>query len=594
MKMRRTRLIPRALLFAAVLLANQQCGGADVNDGAVMRPAMVILLPDAAKAAEGFSKFLRKATESDDWTASIRQVYHLTLPDGAVAAVMAKDGGRNCTTSGKSVVFLLEVSAGGELEALRERARLQGDEEVQMRRRKKRKKKVVDLHNPCVLWLDQQADLEAASGVGMDVLSAATRSLPAPYRNTVRQEEEAEEAADSAHAATTGPTGKVLPASWRLKKAQKKAPPKEKPAPPNLGSYLVLEAGATAYARGNYTEAVLFLEKAAELRPDSPSPLNKLGQALLSRGAGEGADKGEAVRVFRKVVAAFPRDTSARTSLGAILEEEDTEESRVEALSLYTAALAASPRSAEQVVENTCSGEMAMPLTRMCSLSRMCSLTRICSLQMAAVAHMQRRNGDAAAAYRGYNESLKLLAAGGVRRAEGGEIMLQARIFHGIGLVLADSEARLDDGIAYVTRATGLSPFDSEILFDLSRFLLRRFSETLAREPRTDSTDSSATPTISSSTPSSSPREALEQVADTLRRAVNAFHAGSKKRVCAVSGASQRRLLAFRGLVQELASVAARYADGAEGGAGHGGHADVGTSIMLAILACPASVRDEL
>jgi tetratricopeptide (TPR) repeat protein len=592
--MRRTRLIPRALLFAAVLLANQQCGGADVNDGAVMRPAMVILLPDAAKAAEGFSKFLRKATESDDWTASIRQVYHLTLPDGAVAAVMAKDGGRNCTTSGKSVVFLLEVSAGGELEALRERARLQGDEEVQMRRRKKRKKKVVDLHNPCVLWLDQQADLEAASGVGMDVLSAATRSLPAPYRNTVRQEEEAEEAADSAHAATTGPTGKVLPASWRLKKAQKKAPPKEKPAPPNLGSYLVLEAGATAYARGNYTEAVLFLEKAAELRPDSPSPLNKLGQALLARGAGEGADKGEAVRVFRKVVAAFPRDTSARTSLGAILEEEDTEESRVEALSLYTAALAASPRSAEQVVENTCSGEMAMPLTRMCSLSRMCSLTRICSLQMAAVAHMQRRNGDAAAAYRGYNESLKLLAAGGVRRAEGGEIMLQARIFHGIGLVLADSEARLDDGIAYVTRATGLSPFDSEILFDLSRFLLRRFSETLAREPRTDSTDSSATPTISSSTPSSSPREALEQVADTLRRAVNAFHAGSKKRVCAVSGASQRRLLAFRGLVQELASVAARYADGAEGGAGHGGHADVGTSIMLAILACPASVRDEL
>ena len=75
---------------------------------------------------------------------------------------------------------------------------------------------------------------------------------------------------------------------------------------------------------------------------------------------------------------------------------------------------------------------------------------------------------------------------------------------------------------------------------------------------------------------------------------MNAFHAGSKKRVCAVSGASQRRLIAFRGLVQELASVAARYADGAEGGAGHGGHADVGTSIMLAILACPASVRDEL
>ena len=94
--------------------------------------------------------------------------------------------------------------------------------------KKKRKKKVVDLHNPCVLWLDQQADLEAASGVGMDVLSAATRSLPAPYRNTVRQEEEAEEAADSAHAATTGPTGKILPASWRLKKAQKKAPQQPK------------------------------------------------------------------------------------------------------------------------------------------------------------------------------------------------------------------------------------------------------------------------------------------------------------------------------------------------------------------------------
>ena len=357
--MRGRRWIQRALLFAAVLLSssNQQCGGADVKDGAAMRPVMLILLPDAAKAAEGFSKFLRKATESDEWTASIRQVYHLTLPDGEIAAVMAKDGGRNCTTSGKSVVFLLEVSAEGELEVLREKARLQGDEEVQMRRRKKRKKKVVDLHNPCVLWLEQQADLEAAAGVGMDVLAAATRSLPAPYRNTVRQEEEDEEVQE-----TTGPTGKVVPASWRLTKALKKALPKEKPAPPNLGSYLVLEAGATAYARGNYTEAVLFLEKAAALRPDSPSPLNKLGQALLARGAGEGADKDEAVRVFRKVVAAFPRDTSARTSLGAILEEEDTEESRVEALSLYTAALAASPRSAEQVAD---------------------------------VAHMQRRYGDA-------------------------------------------------------------------------------------------------------------------------------------------------------------------------------------------------------
>ena len=99
--------VARALLLAAVLLLGSQlCGGADVEGGAEMRPAMVILLPEAAHTAETFSKFLRRAGDSTEWTAAIRQVFHLTLPDAI--------GATNCTKPGKSVVFLLEVSAGGE------------------------------------------------------------------------------------------------------------------------------------------------------------------------------------------------------------------------------------------------------------------------------------------------------------------------------------------------------------------------------------------------------------------------------------------------------------------------------------------------
>ncbi len=324
----------RALLLAAVLLLGSQlCCGADVDGGAEMRPAMVILLPDAAHTAETFSKFLRQVGDSREWTAAIRQVFHLSLHNSI--------GATNCTKTGKSVVFLLEVSAGGEFEALRERARIEGDADEARRWRKKRKTKAADLHNPCVLWLDEQADLEAAAGVGLDLLTAATRALPAPYRNTVRHHEDEDEDEEVAH--EVGPTGKPIPSSWRAKRAKKKA------APTNLGSHLVLEAGATAYARGNYTEAVRFLEKAAELRPDNPSPLNKLGHALLARGGGGGVDKDEAVRVFRKVVGAFPQDISARMSLGAILEEENTQKAREEAMSHYVAALDAAPRSAEQV-----------------------------------------------------------------------------------------------------------------------------------------------------------------------------------------------------------------------------------------------------
>ena len=328
--------VARALLLAAVLLLGSQlCGGADVEGGAEMRPAMVILLPEAAHTAETFSKFLRRAGDSTEWTAAIRQVFHLTLPDAI--------GATNCTKPGKSVVFLLEVSAGGEFEALREKARLEGDADEAMRRRKKRKTKAADLHNPCVLWLDEQVDLEAAAGVGLDVLTAATRALPAPYRNTVRRYGDEDEEGEGAK--EVGPTGREIPASWRRsQRANKKSAP-----PANLGSFLILEAGVSAYARGNYMDAVRFLEKAAELRPDDPSPLNKLGQALLARGGGGGVDKDEAVRVFKKVVDAFPRDISARMSLGAILEEEDTQKAREEALSHYVAALDASPRSAEQV-----------------------------------------------------------------------------------------------------------------------------------------------------------------------------------------------------------------------------------------------------
>ena len=63
------------------------------EDGSGVRPGMLILLPDAATAAEGFSRFLKQRTESDEWTVSIRQVFHITLPE--------------TTSNGMQIVFLL-------------------------------------------------------------------------------------------------------------------------------------------------------------------------------------------------------------------------------------------------------------------------------------------------------------------------------------------------------------------------------------------------------------------------------------------------------------------------------------------------------
>ena len=275
----------RALLAVLVMMAilAESHSRADSAGDSGARPAMLILLPDASKAAEAFSKFLKqRAAESHEWTVAIRQMYHLTLSDSVSTAIkkIATTNTTGCTRKGRSVVFLLSVSAG-ELDALREKARMDGDAEAKMRNRKKRKKKGVDLLDPCVVWLEEAADLELVSGLDISNFSAALTLLP-PYRNTIRQEEEEEEDNND----EVGAKGKAIPKSWKLKK-----PPKAKPA---LGSYLIFEAGMLAFAAGNFTSAVSFFETAAELQRDSAAPLNKLGMALMAAG-----NKARAVDVYQ-------------------------------------------------------------------------------------------------------------------------------------------------------------------------------------------------------------------------------------------------------------------------------------------------------
>ena len=94
-----------------------------------------------------------------------------------------------------------------ELGALSEKAKIKGDEEMESRRRKKRKKKVVDLHNPCVVWIEEEEHLEIVSNLSFSQLNESMHALPVPYRNTVRQEEEEEEEEDTPVTPAAGPTG---------------------------------------------------------------------------------------------------------------------------------------------------------------------------------------------------------------------------------------------------------------------------------------------------------------------------------------------------------------------------------------------------
>jgi tetratricopeptide (TPR) repeat protein len=204
----------------------------------------------------------------------------------------------------QSVIFLLRVSAG-ELDALRENAHLAGNEEVESRRRKKRKKIVVDLHNPCIAWIEEAEDLKLAAGIEAEELDAAVQSLPSPYRNTVRQEEQEEEE----HKPLSSPTGKSIPKSWMPKKPAAKPPASR----PGLGSYLLLEAGAFAQSSGNLTAASGFFRRAVELLPTSAAPLNKLGGAMEAAGDYEGATS-----VYRRVVSEFPKDVTGRMRLAQV------------------------------------------------------------------------------------------------------------------------------------------------------------------------------------------------------------------------------------------------------------------------------------
>jgi tetratricopeptide (TPR) repeat protein len=349
------------------------------QQGLTLRPAMLILWPDAAQAAESFSKFLKQISVSGEWTAAIRQVYHITMPDTASTALKIRSNTTSCNATGKAVIFLLGVQAG-ELESLREKSKLAGNEEVEMRRRKKRKRKVVDLHNPCVAWIEEDEDVSTAAGMDVTHLTAAMHRLPSPYRNTVRREEEAE--GDSPDA-TTGPTGKHIPASWRTKRPLPSVP-KDRA---NLGYYALMEAGSLSLTGTDFEAAAAFFRKALDLLPDSVAPLNKLGSALMG-----GGKRQDALELYRDAVDRFPRDVTARMNLGSVLEEEDSDGSLASARLHYAAALALSPRSATQ---------------------------------MAAMAQIDRKVGNSDAAYAAYNGSLALLAARGVARADHEEIHLQ-------------------------------------------------------------------------------------------------------------------------------------------------------------------------
>ncbi len=113
-------------------------------------------------------------------------------------------------------------------------------------------------------------------------------------------------------------------------------------------------------------------------------------------------------------------------------------------------------------------------------------------------------------------------------------LRLQARIFHGIGLLLADSLHRLDDGIVYIQRATGLWAFDYLMHTDLARLLLRKASNT------------------TSSTSSSTSKQEMMQARSSIDVAIDLMSTKHPNAVCIKSGATSKLIQDMRRIVAEI------------------------------------------
>ena len=343
-------------------------------------------------------------------------------------------------------------------------------------------------------------------------------ALPSPWRNSIRQEEDRDEDEE-----LESSTGKALPKSWF-----RRSSPAERHPP--LGAYLTAEAGARAYSNGNFTAAIAFFETAARLEPTSPKPLNRVAMAHMAAGQRE-----EGMRVYRDVVRQFPSDITARLQLGGALQEGQRGAAALdEARELLQKAVDIAPSASTH----------------------------------AALGHVLRKIGHNDDAHAAYNASLAALAAGGLRRAEPTEVEEQGRVLHGIGLLLAEAQGRLDDGIASVARAAGISAFDEQVLADLARLLVRRAAGTVSDAPGAAAAD-------------------LQQAHKTLERAIDVARRGGGDGLCAQAGARQQAVEDIRGVVRDFARTAAASGSGVlENGNGW-------EQAALAKLMCPSS-KDEL
>jgi len=203
---------------------------------------------------------------------------------------------------------------------------------------------------------------------------------------------------------------------------------------PPLGAFLLKEAGAKAYEDAKMEEAARFFSLASTL-VEHHGVLTSLGMTLTAQGKED-----EALLAFKRAVSLSPQDLNSLLNLGSAYERSGRWD---EALQEYRKAVEASPRSPEP---------------------------------LAQLAHMLRRMGKVEEASRSFNETLKLLAAGGVRRGDQQEIRMQARAFYGIGLILADALDQQEEALAYLSRAAGMQHFDQSIQLEHARLLLRRMS----------------------------------------------------------------------------------------------------------------------
>ncbi|MFC1738972.1 sulfatase-like hydrolase/transferase [Planctomycetota bacterium] len=77
---------------------------------------------------------------------------------------------------------------------------------------------------------------------------------------------------------------------------------------------IILDVARIAMEQGNYKEAVVYLEKAIQLKPDKTQPHDKLGLALLGLGK-----TNEAVKHFEEVLRLSPETPGAHNTLGLAL-----------------------------------------------------------------------------------------------------------------------------------------------------------------------------------------------------------------------------------------------------------------------------------